>query len=458
MWGGKSRGGLQAKPTAISSNGTPSSSVTTSAPARSQAAAVASTSVEVTPASSSSQPGPSRRIQPTREERTGQASLLPSDDDLLLQFFLKRRLPTANYHLPFIAADGRQAIVAMPQETYPKYKAGTAQRAQEAFEYWDFTFPFDPSDGPPPYVPVRPTYVPSSSNRPAALVDQSSGYIWKVVPYANPRDKTLPWSNSRKAHYLASPPYWAPPFDPLEIGDGPLPYERIEDAPTDLASLAAHAKAREFALRATRPSPARTPGMQSTQADRVRVWQETFNRLAPERFAATQEASFADYHANIAARPAPASPRSSHVRPDRQLPLSRGERPSRALILFPDGHEDTHRELRQGNLLPTIHFQLPFLAADGRRTLIAMPGDCIPCYSRSELGAGSQTENLFLFYDTHGLERPTDPEQRIACPPAAPLFRPSERSDSDRNPVLLDEGGWVSTMLRSDGSPLLTLQ
>lgn len=107
--------------------------------------------------------------------------------------------------------------------------------------------------------------------------------------------------------------------------------------------------------------------------------------------------------------------------------------------------ENALLELRAGSLLPTVHFKLPFSTADGKQIIIALPGDCIPCYARSEIGTNSDEGINFNFYDLYRLERPTDPQQRIAYVPFTPIYTP-RHGGSDRPAILVDQhSGWVST-------------
>lgn len=155
-----------------------------------------------------------------------------------------------------------------------------------------------------------------------------------------------------------------------------------------------------------------------------------FDKIRPRPKAATREAFFTDLAArrarNSSGRSPSPPPQSHHPREERQ---------TRAQLLPAD--HTTYLELMTGIRVPTAHFSLPFTAADGRQTLVAMPGDVVALKVPGSVDFGL---NLWDFW---GLEAPEDPQERLPYMPYQPMFTPAS---SGQPAMFFDErSGFVST-------------
>lgn len=154
-----------------------------------------------------------------------------------------------------------------------------------------------------------------------------------------------------------------------------------------------------------------------------------FMMIRPRPTAAAREAFFAKIEDNYARRkqgqPLP-SPPPSH------FPVE--EESTHATLMPAD--ENVFLELMAGIRVPTAHFNLPFTAADGRQTFIAIPGSYIPTYFP---GTGPTGINVYSFW---GLETPDAAYGPVIYLPDQPHYTPAR----DGQPAMLFDGhsGWVS--------------
>lgn len=154
-----------------------------------------------------------------------------------------------------------------------------------------------------------------------------------------------------------------------------------------------------------------------------------FMMMRPRATAAAREAFFAKiketYERRQRGLPDPPPPRSSYPT----------EEQSAQATLIPEDRT-LFVELMVGMPVPTAHFSLPFTAADGRQTLIAIPGHYIPAYVP---GTGPNGIDVYSFW---GLEAPDDPQELVLYLPEHPQYTPA----SNGQPAMLLDGrsGWVS--------------
>lgn len=132
----------------------------------------------------------------------------------------------------------------------------------------------------------------------------------------------------------------------------------------------------------------------------------------------------------------PPTPRAG-VSTRTQPPFPRTEEPAQATLL-PLEVESFFREVGAGRP-PTVHFSLPFTAADGRQTLLAMPGYtfAVPTPDTEQLALDTFS---FLTLDRSEI----GPEYKTPYIPRAPTYMPANAT-TNRPAMLVDEAsGWVS--------------